>query len=282
MKKTALIATAVIMVIAATVTAFALTSGTKIEANVSEEAISGAEIEKTEITLTSISYEEEQEEPEVIFEEVPQQEEPAATAAEETLPEIEMPATFPAPVIRETKVTVPQTERETKAAKTEKAAASSEKTVRVSFDANGGCVTTFDSILVAGKAYGTLPTPKNAGHNFIGWFTSCEGGTEVTAKSIVASKDHTLYARWTATKETEEPVCTVRVSFVSGNSAVPNPYDVDAVYGEEYNQIVGLSDIPGYHFLGWYTADGQYVTNGTLCETGVNHTLYGRWEAVDR
>ncbi len=49
------------MVIAATVTAFALTSRTKIETNVTAEAVSGSEVERTEITLTSISYEEETE-----------------------------------------------------------------------------------------------------------------------------------------------------------------------------------------------------------------------------
>ena len=45
--------------------------------------------------------------------------------------------------------------------------------------------------------YGSLPTATKSGYGFIGWFTSREGGTEVTAENrVTVVSDQTLYAHW--------------------------------------------------------------------------------------
>ena len=45
--------------------------------------------------------------------------------------------------------------------------------------------------------YGSLPTATKSGYGFIGWFTSREGGTEVTAENqVTIVSDQTLYAHW--------------------------------------------------------------------------------------
>ncbi len=45
--------------------------------------------------------------------------------------------------------------------------------------------------------YGALPTPDRTGYTFKGWFDQAEGGTLVTAETVVQITDgQTLYAHW--------------------------------------------------------------------------------------
>lgn len=70
----------------------------------------------------------------------------------------------------------------------------------VRFDANGGSCGTPSKTAVYGSGYGTLPTPKRMGYAFVGWYTSAEGGSRVTAGTRVnQEQSHTLYAHWTKT-----------------------------------------------------------------------------------
>jgi len=68
----------------------------------------------------------------------------------------------------------------------------------VTFDSNGGDTPIPESKLVTyDQPYGELATVTRTGHTFLGWFTEPEGGTEITAESIVkTAADHTLHAQW--------------------------------------------------------------------------------------
>lgn len=68
----------------------------------------------------------------------------------------------------------------------------------VTFDANGGTVSTTSDTVTYGKKYYSLPTPtRTGGYTFDGWYTKKDGGTKVTSDTTVtATKDHTLYAHW--------------------------------------------------------------------------------------
>lgn len=69
---------------------------------------------------------------------------------------------------------------------------------RLTFNPNGGTVTTkTKNVKVKAKA-GTLPSPSRKGYTFTGWYTAKSGGTKVTAKTKI-SKSQTLYAHWTKT-----------------------------------------------------------------------------------
>ena len=47
--------------------------------------------------------------------------------------------------------------------------------------------------------YTNLPTPTRYGYNFTGWYTSANGGSQVTSSTQVkTANNHTLYSRWTA------------------------------------------------------------------------------------
>ena len=72
------------------------------------------------------------------------------------------------------------------------------KTVKVTFDANGGSVAAESKRVTCGAAYGQLPTPIRDLYSFDGWFTAAEGGAEITANATVTQeRDHVLYAHWT-------------------------------------------------------------------------------------
>ena len=72
--------------------------------------------------------------------------------------------------------------------------------VTVSFDAwtnDGILIGDSSKVVYVGAKYGTLPTATRANHNFNGWWTQYDGGTEITATSIVSiEEDTTLYARF--------------------------------------------------------------------------------------
>ncbi|MCC8044360.1 MAG: InlB B-repeat-containing protein, partial [Clostridiales bacterium] len=75
------------------------------------------------------------------------------------------------------------------------------KSYTVTFDANGGSVSTESKKVTYEKAYGTLPTPKRSGYKFSGWYTKASGGSKVTKTTTVSKASaHTLYAHWTKLK----------------------------------------------------------------------------------
>ena len=66
----------------------------------------------------------------------------------------------------------------------------------VSFNANGGEVSTGEIVYLYGGKYGNLPTPVRTGYSFAGWYSSSTGGTLVTSNTGISAKDRTLYAYW--------------------------------------------------------------------------------------
>lgn len=77
----------------------------------------------------------------------------------------------------------------------------------VTFDPNGGTVSTTSKTVTYGETYASprvLPEPTYPGHTFDGWYTEKTDGTRVTEDTVVtATKDHTLYARWHLTPAKE-------------------------------------------------------------------------------
>ena len=102
---------------------------------------------------------------------------------------------------------------------------------QITFDANGGTVSTTQKQVTYGKAYGILPVPKRAGYSFLGWYTEADSGNEVTARTKVAHKeDKTLYAHWKA--------------ILVGSSA--KPVVTNRYYREVVVKIKGVSGATGY------------------------------------
>lgn len=74
-------------------------------------------------------------------------------------------------------------------------------TYKVTFNANGGVVSSSNKNITYNSTYGELPTPTRNEYKFKGWFTSSTGGTQVTkSTTVTATSDLTLYAQWETTK----------------------------------------------------------------------------------
>lgn len=177
-----------------------------------------------------------------------------------TTPKPEKPATTPKP---ETPAVTP------KPAETQPPAQTS---FTVSFDSQGGSVSTSSKKVTKGQQYGTLPKPSREGHSFDGWYTSASGGTLVTAGSTFnGTANQTLYAHWTAAKYT--------ITFNPNGGSV-NPMSKTVSYGS----AVGSLPTPvrdGYIFQGWYTsASGGNKEDGMSTVTA-HRTLYAHWTADD-
>ena len=69
---------------------------------------------------------------------------------------------------------------------------------RLLFDPNGGSCPVASKAVRAGQEVGELPGAKLDGSAFQGWFTAREGGSRVTAATVMVGYDVTLYARWEA------------------------------------------------------------------------------------
>lgn len=150
----------------------------------------------------------------------------------------------------------------------------------VTFDPNGGSVSTTSKDIEFGAKYGTLPTPTRATYDFMGWYTDPEGGTLVTADTVsTVIYDQTLYAHWELKQYT--------VTFNANGGSV-SPTTMAAVIGTAPSSLPTPTRT-GHTFAGWYTAasDGTQVTVNnwntviggmdatTLVTNGL--TLYAHW-----
>ena len=114
----------------------------------------------------------------------------------------------------------------------------------VTFNANGGSVSTANKSVTYGSTYGNLPTPTRTGYIFIGWFTG-----NATRDSSQAYKDH------------------------------PMLYYSDT-YSDLYNTF-GYNEKSLYnHYLQYGKSEGrrisQYISSDTVAITS-NTTLYAGW-----
>lgn len=118
---------------------------------------------------------------------------------------------------------------------------------QITMEPNGGSVTGEGELLTKtvtyGSAYEALPKLTKEGYTFAGWYSENEGGSEITAETIVtATQDHTIYARFT-------PI-NYKIDYYGVDGAVnTNPV--------QYNIETGLltlapAEKAGYRFEGWH------------------------------
>ena len=125
-----------------------------------------------------------------------------------------------------------------------------------------------------------MPSPSITGWSFEGWYTSRDGGTNVTSNSIYkVLGNQTLYAHWkantyTVTFDYNKPAYAT--STMTDNKTITKKVIYDGVYGTLPNP-----NMIGWTFDGWYTekTGGSKVTASTMYRTASNQTLYAHWIA---
>ncbi len=144
------------------------------------------------------------------------------------------------------------------------------KTYTVTYDANGGSVTTKNASVTYDKTYVSLPTPTRTGYTFDGWYNAKSGGTKIgTTTKVTTANDHTLYAHWKAN--------TYTVTYDANGGSV-TPTSASVTYDKTYDNLPKPTRT-GYTFDGWYTAKsgGTRIETTTKVTTDKNHTLYAHW-----
>ncbi len=138
----------------------------------------------------------------------------------------------------------------------------------VTFNANGGTVSPSTRQVASGTSVGSLPTPSRSNYTFDGWFTAANGGTQITASTIVTASV-TYYAHWTAI-----PVNYTVTFNPNGGTVSPTSRVVAS------GSAVGPLPTPtrsGYMFAGWWTS----LSGGTRVDSGIivtgNITYYAHW-----
>ncbi|MDR0688024.1 MAG: leucine-rich repeat protein, partial [Prevotellaceae bacterium] len=98
-------------------------------------------------------------------------------------------------------------------------------TYTLTFDAQEGTVSTTSKTVTDGVAVGALPMPTRSGYTFGGWYTKTNGaGTQYTENTVFsASSNLTLYAKWTANSNGEDPTGVAGALQVSA-TCYPNPF----------------------------------------------------------
>lgn len=72
-----------------------------------------------------------------------------------------------------------------------------EKKVTITFDANGGQVSTPSKEVTVNGTYGELPIPTYTGYAFMGWYTRVTDGTKIEETApVTITENQTLYAQW--------------------------------------------------------------------------------------
>ena len=145
-------------------------------------------------------------------------------------------------------------------------------TYKVSFDPNGGSVSSSSKTITFDSPYGDMPTPTYEGYVFGGWFTSADGGSLIDASTKVTStSDHTLFARWSAGN------CKVTLDANGGSVGVEA---IGVTFKEPYGELPEAKRT-GYTFNGWFTdpSSGTQIKDITAVTSAFDHTLYAHWTA---
>ena len=146
----------------------------------------------------------------------------------------------------------------------------SAKKCTVTFNANGGSVSTSSKSVTYNSTYGTLPTPTRTGYTFSGWYTEKTDGSKITSSTkVTTTSGHTLYARWSAG--------SVKVTFNANGGSVSTS-SKSVTYGSTYGTLpTPTRDY--YTFDGWYTekTGGTKITSSSTVSATSSQTLYAHW-----
>ncbi len=140
-----------------------------------------------------------------------------------------------------------------------------ENTYTVTFDANGGSVSTTSKSVTYNQTYGALPTPTRTGYTFAGWFTG-EGAQVTKDTKVLITSNQTLKAKWVANEFTVT---------LNGNGVTASPSTIKVKYDGKYDGLPNLTRT-GCTFAGWYLGNTKINATDTVKITQ-NSTLVAKW-----
>lgn len=146
----------------------------------------------------------------------------------------------------------------------------SKKSLTLTYNANGGKVSTASKALKDQDAYGTLPTPTKDGYRFDGWYTTASGGSKVSTTTKMGCSNTTIYAHWTK-------YGTLKYD---ANGGTVSPASKQLADGDKYGTLPTPTR-DKFIFAGWYTAadGGDKVDENWVFHN--DYTIYAHWTRND-
>lgn len=139
----------------------------------------------------------------------------------------------------------------------------------VKFYANGGSTDITSRKVTMGDKYGTLPVPIRKGYTFDGWYTNAEGGTIVSASTVMGQGDVSVYAHWTRIESVLltgqeinmklKSISASRIDYLSWMDSVPEDIDTNSSY-------IGVTDLSlkqDRSILAWYNSGDRTIYIGS-------------------
>lgn len=148
----------------------------------------------------------------------------------------------------------------------------------VTFNANGGTVSTTSKSVTYNSTYGTLPTPTRTGHTFNGWKN--DNGATVTSNSdMLIAEDHSLIAEWL-------PFSYTIIFNGNGDDGTGGMTSQTFKYQQDQQLTKSTFSKPNHIFTGWNTAidgtgddysDEHQMKDFKPDSDGQVITLYAQW-----
>ena len=136
-------------------------------------------------------------------------------------------------------------------------------------------VTTNRKWYAAGVGLGSLPTPTRDYHSFDGWYTQREGGTHISASSVL-NEDTALYAHW-------KNLSLYIMCRFDGNGG-----SVDTASRQiEFGSAIGVlpkAQKSGCDFIGWSTKQNgtEIISAESLVSSDVKlYTIFNLYSSVE-
>ena len=168
-----------------------------------------------------------------------------------------------------------------------------EKKITITFDPNGGQVSTSSKEVTVNGTYGELPIPTYTGYAFMGWYTSATDGTKIEESTpVTITENQTLYAQWKETLENREYTTGEALTFGGYNWRVMSDEGTKLTLLMDANQLgekstmnhctndtnsstdCGVSN--GYYQYSWDKSKIRTYLNGTFLtdlESKINNDI---------
>ena len=160
----------------------------------------------------------------------------------------------------------------------------------ITFNPNGGEVSTTTKTVTYNTAYGELPTPTRTGYAFKGWTeTQYEPGAAnnpqfITSESTFAQdSDKTLYAYWADETAPSKPTIVAKLVDANGTTYTPGTWTNQHVYVElsATDDGSGIKEFQWYENGAWTTRELTTTSNtASITYTAARDTTL-RFRAVD-
>ena len=145
----------------------------------------------------------------------------------------------------------------------------------LTYDANGGYVGDQSKTVSLNNKIGTLATPSMDGYTFLGWYTAKNGGSKITADTILTEQnDVKIYAHWQKNSFT--------VSYnANGGTGTPSEQN-NIAYDSDYTIPDNILTKSGCTFKGWSlnSDNGDAIHPGDTINVKENITLNAVFESA--